>query len=308
MTLFDTHVVVDWSARSRPSPARRTKDAIYFAVVRDGVAEYPTYCRTRHEARSLLRDLVISETSAGRRALIGFDFPFGYPAGVAERITGQPNALSLLEWFADQVEDDEGNRSNRYVVAERINRLYDGIGPFWGRPASWNHPDIPTRAQARHGGDHPPERRLADNRAKGAKTVWQLAYAGSVGSQVVVGLPTLMALRNDPDLSGAVAIWPFDTGLDRGDAPCILAEIYPSLLQKQAHASKGDDVLDAAQVLCSARAFAELDRTGILAPLFAGAPDLTDEDRATIIREEAWILGLGHETTLIDACSRSLAA
>ena len=34
MPLFHTHVVVDWSARSKPSPKRKSKDAIWWAVAR----------------------------------------------------------------------------------------------------------------------------------------------------------------------------------------------------------------------------------------------------------------------------------
>ena len=33
------------------------------------------------------------------------------------------------------------------------------------------------------------QRRVADKTAVGAKTVWQLAYNGSVGSQVLLGIP-----------------------------------------------------------------------------------------------------------------------
>ena len=50
--LFDTHVVVDWSARNAPSPAKPTKDAIFWAVVRDGAKPRVFYARTRAAART----------------------------------------------------------------------------------------------------------------------------------------------------------------------------------------------------------------------------------------------------------------
>ena len=40
MSLFDTHVVVDWSARSKPSPKRRTRDAIYWCTVTGGAVDF----------------------------------------------------------------------------------------------------------------------------------------------------------------------------------------------------------------------------------------------------------------------------
>jgi len=290
--LFDTHVVVDWSARSKPSPARPTKDAIFWCTVRDGVALPVEYARTRAAACTRLTSLIRKERDAGRRVLIGFDFPFGYPAGVAKHVTGDPSALALWAWLADRIEDASDNANNRFAVASELNRAWPGLGPAWGRPARWPFPDLPTRATARHGA-HPPERRLADTRAKGAKTVWQLAYAGSVGSQVLLGLPLLHRLRAD---TGA-AIWPFDTGLTAPDAPLVIAEVYPSLLQAEAHADRSaTEPLDAAQVRVNARALAALDGQGALAPLFTA--DLSAQDRATVEREEAWILGLGHEDAL----------
>ena len=83
---FDTHVVVDWSARNAPSPAAPSKDAIWIGVQRDTGPEAPRYFRTRSEAVSWLADFLSAEAGAGRKVLAGFDFPFGYPAGVARRI------------------------------------------------------------------------------------------------------------------------------------------------------------------------------------------------------------------------------
>ena len=140
-------------------------------------------------------------------------------------------------------------------------------------------------------------------RATGAKTVWQLAYAGSVGSQMLLGLPALKRLTRDPRIAGRAAIWPFETGLRTPDAPAVIAEVYPSLLRDEVRAWQHDgEILDSAQVRVNAEAFARLDAGGGLAPLFAGAPDLTPAERRIVEKEEAWILGLGHEEALNGAC------
>ena len=296
--LFDTHVVVDWSARNAPSPATPAKDAIWIGVERDATPEEPRYFRTRHEAVGWLADFLSVEAAAGRRVLAGFDFPFGYPRGVAAKICGSDRALDLWDWFASHVSDGPDNASNRFAVAEQINALYDGTGPFWGRPEAADFQMIPVRQSEREGSDHPQERRIADARTTGAKTVWQLAYAGSVGSQVILGLPAVAALRADPRLAGRVAIWPFETGLAVPDAQVVLAEVYPSLWQAKAHRVKAEDeVLDSAQVRVSAGELAAWDAQGQLAKAFLGPDDLSHEDRETIVREEAWILGSGLEET-----------
>ena len=303
MPLFHSHVVVDWSARSKPSPKRKSKDSIWWAVARiaGGVdVEEPQYARTRHEALDRLGRLIASELDAGRRVLVGFDFPFGYPKGVAEHLTGEASALALWDWLAMEIKDGPDNGNNRYKIAAAINAAYSGLGPFWGRPSAWDYPTIPVRASARTGQEgHPPERRICDHRAKGAKTVWQLAYAGSVGSQMLLGLPALNRLKADPRIANRAKVWPFETGLRTPDAPAVIAEVYPSLLRDEVRASRGEkEVLDSAQVRVNAEAFARLDAGGGLAPLFAGTPCLTAEERRIVETEEAWILGLGHEENL----------
>ena len=305
MPLFDTHVVVDWSARSKPSPKRRTKDAIWWAVARDGVVEPPVYVRTRHEAVGRLETLLESETDAGRRVLIGFDFPFGYPAGVAEHLTGSASAFALWEWMAERVHDREDNDNNRFEVATEINGRYPGVGPCWGRPANWPYPQVPTGGKARTQTDsHPPERRLSDKHAKGAKTIWQLFYNGCVGSQVLVGLPALQRLRTSDRLRDRVSVWPLDGGLQVPAEPVVFAELYPSLLRQAVEEwQMSGEILDEAQVRVNVLAFSRLDALRGLEPLFDGSPHLKPEQRHIVEAEEAWVLGLGHEEALNAALS-----
>ncbi|MEM7525600.1 MAG: precorrin-8X methylmutase [Pseudomonadota bacterium] len=292
-TRFDTYVVVDWSARSAPSPAHPSKDAIWIGVARADAEEFETiYVRTRTEAVLRLNTFLQEELAAGRRTLVGFDFPFGYPAGVAARITGEASALALWRWFSQAIEDDGNNGNNRFDVAGRINRLYDGVGPFWGTPGNRFEADVPPKAKARAGADHPPERRACEARAPRAKTVWQLMGAGSVGSQVLMGLPALARLR--ASLGDSAAIWPFETGLAAPEKPVALVEIYPSLFADRVVAARAEgDVQDEVQVRVTAAAYRDFDAAGDLAAMFEGPADLSADERAAIAREEAWILGLG---------------
>ena len=83
MTSYDSFLVVDWSAASTRAPKAPSKDAIWMGLVRGGVEADPIYCRTRIEAEARIADLIAEERAAGRRLLAAFDFPFGYPRGVA---------------------------------------------------------------------------------------------------------------------------------------------------------------------------------------------------------------------------------
>lgn len=284
-----------------------TKDAIWWAVARivDGnsvTVSKPEYARTRHDTVQRLVRLIADELDTGRHVLVGFDFPFGYPQGVAPHVTGEASAsaLDLWGWLADRIEHAPNNANNRFEVATAINKRYPGIGPCWGRHASWSCPDIPTKGSARTKKDcHPPERRIADQRALGAKTVWQLAYAGSVGSQVLVGLPAVKRLTEDPRIAGRAAVWPLQTGLRTPNAPVVICEVYPSLLKEEVgERVRAGEILDCAQVRVNAEACAWLDADGGLPPLFSGASELSHEQRRLVETEEAWILGLGHEEAL----------
>ena len=95
MTGFDTIAIVDWSAGKR-APARPSKDAIWIGVVRQGVEHEPVYCRSRIEAETWLSSFVEAEAAAGRRALIGFDFPFGYPRGFVRHVTGSDDPRAFV--------------------------------------------------------------------------------------------------------------------------------------------------------------------------------------------------------------------
>ena len=301
MPLFDTHIAIDWSARSRPSPVAPTRDAIWFAVSRDGSRPQACYMRTRTGALETLAALISTELKQGRRVLAGFDFPFGYPAGVARHLTGHTSAGALWRWMADRIEDSPDNSNNRFEIAAAINRNFPGIGPFWGRPQQWDFPDIPIRRKSRTCRQHhPAERRIADSHVPSAKTLWQLAYTGAVGSQVLLGIPTLVRLLEDPHIRGRGSVWPFDTGLGAPqNCAVVLVEIYPALVMRAAGKEPSkDDIPDRLQVLTCAATFSELDRRDRLAPLFHGRPGIDSGECRRIVEEEGWILGLGHESAM----------
>ncbi|MHA3914788.1 precorrin-8X methylmutase [Halovulum sp. GXIMD14793] len=298
--LFDRVIMVDWSARSKPSGVSPQTDAIWWAEATATSVAPPTYCRTRAAAMAQLAGRIAKALDSGERLLIGFDFPFGYPAGVAKTICGAADARALWRWLDARITDDIDNSNNRYDVAAEINRLYPGLGPFWGRPKNWNFPDIPTKAKARTSLDVP-ERRRAETKQSNAKTVWQLSGAGAIGSQVLMGLPALQTLIDDPRLKDRIAVWPFDTGLAPPRASATLAEIYPSILAKTiATHCAPDDILDAVQVRVLAQAFAACDAKSDLSDMFS-LPELTGFDRKIVATEEGWILGLGHHDRLASA-------
>lgn len=298
--LFQAYVMVDWSSASTPKTG---KDSIWIGVTKRDIRFRPTFEAfnppTRHAAEAKLAEILADLRRRNERVLIGFDFPLGYPAGV-------PEALKLkdLSWagmwafLASNVVDKANNTNNRFQVAAKMNRLMTNEArPFWGAPASDAQTWLSTTKPAEHGADLPPLSRRTELATQGkgkagAKTVWQLMGAGTVGGQVITGVPVVKRLA---DLLGDKAVvWPFATGwkvltaADLEGKEAVICEIYPSLQDAK---PEPDEVLDRAQVRTLCDLYARLDEQEKLGQLFAAPADATPELVDIVERQEGWILG-----------------
>jgi hypothetical protein len=287
--LFDGYVIVDWSAASQPKTGR---DSIWICCLgADG--ESVSNPPTRHAAKGALADMLERASGRGERVIAGFDFPFGYPAGFAARLglAGTP-WRTLWDEISELVDDQPDNRNNRFCVGAMLNRrVTNGKGrfPFWGCPVGFTDEFLGPHHHRGHNGDEPlKERRLIDEWMVGAQPCWKLAYTGSVGGQVLTGLPVVRALRDDPRWADRARIWPFETGLGLGgEARIVFAEVWPSWWKA---CTKLGPPNDKAQVRTVARILAAADRAGTLAAWFS--PDIGTADPRAIIEEEAWTLGV----------------
>jgi precorrin-8X/cobalt-precorrin-8 methylmutase len=283
-------VIVDWSAAAQPKTGR---DSIWVCRLGpDGESVYNP--PTRHAAKGQLADMLAGASANDERVLLGFDFPFGYPAGFAARLglAGTP-WRAVWQEIGALIEDHPDNRNNRFAVGAELNRrVSGGQFPFWGCPAARAGEFLAPRHHNRHKTEHLAERRLIDCWMVGAQPCWKLAYTGSVGSQVLTGIPVVQALRDDPRWADRARIWPFETGLRLpDDTRIVFAEVWPSWWNWRPTQEPGE-VNDRAQVRHVARLFAEADRKGELCSWFTGAPNLTGAERQAIEGEEAWTLGV----------------
>ena len=284
-TVFDTVVVVDWSSSGTPSSARPSANAIWIGVA-SACGVTSQYLRTRADAETMLTGLLDAEAAAGRRVLAGFDFPFGYPAGFAARLTGTTGARAVWRWLADRIEDGPDNRNNRFHVAEAANRSLGGAGPFWGRPRSLPLDTLPERRMADYAALGLAERRRVDLAVPRAQPGWKLYTAGSAGGQSLTGLPVLHRLSQ----RAGAKVWPFDR---IGGAALVLAEVYPSLLNAEVREQMlPGRIKDDLQVRLLAQALFALSQAGTLGLLFDTVPEWPG------CHDEGWILGAGQEAVL----------
>lgn len=265
---WDTFVMVDWSGGNDRGP-KPTKDAIWAGVQRGQISEAPRYFRNRQVFTAWMQNFLDDELRANRRVMTGFDFPFGYPTGFGRHLTGSDDPLKLWDWFADRVSDSP-KANNRFDIAGQINATLPGTGPLWGNGLNRDIADLPRKGLARSPNPFP-EKRSVEHLAKGSFTVWQLAGAGSVGSQVIMGLPVLTQLRRS--FPNKISVWPFEPL----DPPITFVEIWPTLFAGPAPANM---IKDAHQVQATAQHFAKSSVTTLHADLRVSAP------------VEGWILGI----------------
>jgi len=190
--MFDTFVIVDWSAASQPKTGR---DSIWIcAVDRAGSERLIENPHTRHRAKNLLGELLSDATARGERILLGFDFPFGYPAGFAQRLglNAAPPWRAVWDEIASCLKDAENNQNDRFTVAAEFNRrVSNGSFPFWGCPVRFKHEFLGPKHHNGHAVGGLAEKRLIDCWMVGAQPCWKLAYTGSVGSQSLTGIPVV---------------------------------------------------------------------------------------------------------------------
>lgn len=310
--LFDRYIVVDWSAANQP---RTGGDSIWICSLGGG-----GHCRvanpgTRGLAQATLGKLLAAAVRRGERVLAGFDFSFGYPHGFAAAL-GLPGKPWRATWDLIRTEicdDPVTNVSNRFEVADRLNRRLAAAAAFWGRPQHRYLAALPPRRTVRYMAGAAPaavaatgtgaapaavgapaclalaEWRTVEQLLRGQgrrpHSTWQLAGTGSVGSQALTGIPVVAALRADPALAAHSSVWPFEAGapvLAPGEPAIVYAEVWPSLWDfSRARGSCRDEK----QVRHLARELRARDRTGELAGMMNHPP-------LTCRHEEGWILGV----------------
>lgn len=280
-TQFDRILIVDWSAANSPKTGA---DSIWIAD------SHAPSCNpsTRTEAMAMIEAAVAQSLARQERLLLGWDFAFGYPVGFAAAL-GLTGWSDIWAWLHARVCDGDDNRSNRFDVAAEMNMALSAQdGPFWGYVGKHCPPGLSAKRYPRgvksnwsYDFDYVRE---AERRARGAKSVFQLAYNGSVGSQALLGIARLEDLRRR--FAGQIAIWPFETDFAADlSAPVICAEIYPS-----AHiVPDGVGVKDQRQVEAVLRDFLDRSQSGTMERALS-APSLSGAARDHVRHAEGWIV------------------
>lgn len=289
--LFDIHIMVDWSSVNQPQIGH---NSIWYALLDVNRMFLTTQNPpTRRQAHAEIRELLHNAITEGKRVLIGFDFPFGFPFWFANCVSSKiPPWKAVWQKVTNLYQDDENNQSNRFEVAAKLNKEFTGEAyPFWGCPRN-----RVTRYLDSH--KHTPigceEFRLTEKIVTGPQSAFKLFGQGSVGSQSLTGIPYLMQLRYDKTITRFAKVWPFETDfvvprIERGVPSIVFAEIYPSIFPIRVQAN---EVYDNLQVQACANFFAKKDAAASLERLFRLDSQVIEPCRNRIVSAEGWILGL----------------
>jgi len=298
--LFDSYVIVSWSAASKPATGA---DSIWIGALtpdaRLKLAFKTSNPPTRAKAVEELDDLLNRCLKRGDRVFLGLDFPIGFPAGTAAalKLEGTP-WQAMRAFLSKEMKDKPDNSNNRFALAARMNRLIsEGPFPFWGCSKKDELTTLAMKKVREHGPGEVAEYRLtettmAETRKHRPQPIWKIAYAGAVGGQTLTGLPAVEKLRAKfPNLK----VWPFDLplatlnrdGLD--GVRIVAAEVSTALTETKQEAT---EIRDEARIRAVAEWTADLDVHGKLGSLFAGIQAFTDAQKDAVTGEEGWILGI----------------
>jgi hypothetical protein len=256
---LERYIGIDYSGAQTPTSSLKELRVYMADQASEPIEVQPPLSPRKYWTRRGIAEWLVARLSEDRRTAVGIDHGFSFPLRYFEEQHLSHDWPAFLDDFQRHWPTDE---DDTYVDFVRNGSAGNGA--------------------ARTG--HPCWRRLTEERAPGAKSVFHFDVQGSVAKSTHAGLPWLRYLRQQ--LGGRVHFWPFD-GWEIPTARTVVAEVYPRLWSGSfEREARNPDQQDAFSVAAWMRA-ADLD--GSLAEFFK--PSLTPAE-LKVAQIEGWILGL----------------
>ena len=256
---FDCYIGIDYSGAQTPTSSLKGL-RVYMADRRSPPIELqPPPSPRKYWTRRGIAEWLVERLSEDRLTIVGIDHGFSFPRPYFETHCLPHDWPAFLDDFQRHW-PTEGDHT--YVQSVREGTY--GNGPDRSGNTRW--------------------RRLTEERAGPAKSVFLFGVPGSVAHSTHAGLPWLRFLRRQ--LGGHIHFWPFD-GWDIPSGRSMIAEVYPFLWSRSfAREGRTVDQHDAYSVAAWMR---RSDLDGTLAGFLD--PSLTPTER-TVAQIEGWILGI----------------
>jgi hypothetical protein len=259
MAAFQRYVGIDYSGAQTPT-ASLTGLRVYLAASNSAPEELqPPPSARKYWTRRGIAAWLVQQLSEDLPTLVGIDHGFSFPLRYFKAHGLKHDWPAFLDDFQRHWPTDE---DHIYVDFVRDGRRGNGA--------------------ARTGNSR--WRRLSEEYAGRAKSVFHFDVPGSVAKSTHAGIPWLRFIRQR--LGSSVHFWPFD-GWDIPAGRCAIAEVYPSLWRGRfPPEGRTPDQHDA---FCIAAWLARADRDSTLGSYLN--PDLSPAERA-VAQVEGWILGV----------------
>jgi len=259
MPAFARTIGIDYSGAETPTAS--LKGLRVYRAEGDGhpVEIQPPPSPRKYWTRKGIAEWLAERLAEDKRTLVGIDHGFSFPLRYFEVHHLLPDWPSFLDDFQRHWPTDED-----HVYVNFVRYGSAGNGAARQGNARW--------------------RRLTEERAGGAKSVFHFDVPGSVAKSTHAGIPWLRFIRRQ--LGDRVHFWPFD-GWDIPAGRSAIAELYPALWARGfAREERTPDQHDAFSIAAWA---SRADRDGSLAAFLK--PDLSPPER-TLAQVEGWILGV----------------
>ena len=265
MSAFDRTIGIDYSGAETTTASLKGL-RVYLAEADDPPVEVPPPSSPRkYWTRRGIAEWLVERLAEPAPTLVGIDHGFSFPLRYFEVHRLEPDWPTFLDDFQRHWPTDDD-----HTYVDFIREGVVGNGAARTGNARW--------------------RRLTEERAGGAKSVFHFDVPGSVAKSTHAGIPWLRFIRRR--LGSRVHFWPFD-GWDIPPGRSAIAEVYPALWRRNfARVDRTDDQHDA---YCTAAWLRRADRDGSLANFLK--PHLTPPER-TVAQVEGWILGVPMSTEI----------
>lgn len=260
MPAFARTIGIDYSGAETPTASLKGL-RVYLAEAGELPVEVsPPPSQRKYWTRKGIADWLVEILRDGLPTLVGIDHGFSFPLRYFETHGLPPDWPRFLDDFQHHWPTDE---DHVYVDFVRDGSVGNGAARMGN--SRW--------------------RRLTEERAGGAKSVFHFDVQGQVAKSTHAGIPWLRFIRQR--LAGRVHFWPFD-GWDIPAGRSAIAEVYPALWSRGfAREDRTGDQHDAFSI-AAWLSIADLD--GRLAAVLN--PGLTTAERS-VAQVEGWILGVG---------------
>lgn len=256
---FHQYIGIDYSGAETPTSSLRGLRVFMADRATLPIEVLPPPSPRKYWTRRGIAEWLVDRLSEDHPTLVGIDHGFSFPLRYFESYRLPPDWPAFLEDFQHHWPTDG---DNTYVDFVRTGTCGNG-GARLGNPR-W--------------------RRLTEERAGAAKSVFHFDVQGSVAKSTHSGLPWLLHIRRHS--ADRVHFWPFD-GWVIPPGLSVVVEVYPALWGRTfAREGRNADQHDA---YAAAAWMRRADLDGNLAEFLN--PSLTPSE-CKVARIEGWILGI----------------